>query len=264
MTMENAYDIIIIGTGAGGGTLAYALRDSGARVLLLERGDFLPQEPENWNPAAVFDQQRYKPKEVWQDAEGQPFHPGVHYYVGGNTKVYGAALPRLRCADFEVIEHEGGISPAWPISYDDLEPYYARAEQIYLVHGASGDDPTEPSRSGPFPFPAVAHEPYVEDLAERLRAQGLHPFFLPLGIDRREGGRCIRCKTCDGFPCKLLAKSDADVRCVRVATQSANIELLTRAYARRLLTDLSGRVAAVEVERDGEQFEVHAGIVVVA
>jgi choline dehydrogenase-like flavoprotein len=259
------YDIIIIGTGAGGGTLAYALRDSGARVLLIERGDFLPQEPENWSPEAVFDQQRYKPKEVWQDAEGQPFHPGVHYYVGGNTKVYGAALPRLRREDFELIEHEGGISPAWPIGYDDMEPYYARAEQIYLVHGVSGDDPTEPPRSGPFPFPPVPHELYIAELAERLQAQGLHPFFLPIGIDLREGGRCVRCKTCDGFPCNVLAKGEADVCCVRPALTAGNVELMTRAFARRLLTDETGRrVTAVEVERDGEQFLVRGETIVVA
>ena len=263
--MDSAYDIIIIGTGAGGGTLAYALRASGARVLLLERGDFLPQEPQNWSPEAVFDQQRYKPKEVWQDAAGRPFHPGVHYYVGGNTKVYGAALPRLRRADFEVIEHEGGISPAWPIRYEDLEPYYVRAEQIYLVHGVSGDDPTEPPRSGPFPFPPVPHEPYIAELAEQLRAQGLHPSYLPIGIDLRPGGRCIRSKTCDGFPCQLLAKGEADVCCVRPALESPDVELMTHTYARRLLTDPSGRrVTAVEVERDGERFEVHADIVVVA
>jgi len=263
--MQSHYDIIIIGTGAGGGTLAYALRDSGARVLLIERGDFLPQEPENWSPTAVFDQQRYKPKETWQDGLGRPFHPGVHYFVGGNTKVYGAALPRLRKADFEALEHEGGTSPAWPIRYEELEPYYARAEQIYMVHGASGDDPTEPPRSGPFPFPAVSHEPYIEELAGRLREQGLHPFFLPMGIDLRAGGRCLRCKTCDGFPCKVLAKSDADVRCVRPATEHSNVELITRAFVRRLLADPAGRrVSAVEVERDGELFELRGETVVVA
>lgn len=263
--MKSRYDVIIIGTGAGGGTLVYALCASGARVLLIERGDFLPQEPQNWSPEAVFDQQRYKPKEVWQDAQGRPFHPGVHYYVGGNTKVYGAALPRLRRADFEVIKHEGGISPAWPIRYEDLEPYYVRAEQIYLVHGVSGDDPTEPPRSGPFPFPPVPHEPYIAELAEKLRAQGLHPSYLPIGIDLRPGGRCIRSKTCDGFPCQQLAKGEADVCCVRPALESPDVELMTHTYARRLLTDPSGRrVTAVEVERDGERFEVHADIVVVA
>jgi choline dehydrogenase-like flavoprotein len=263
--MRHDYDIVIIGTGMGGGTLAYALRDSGARLLLLERGDFLPQEPQNWSTEEVFDRRRYKPRETWLDAAGRPFHPGVHYFVGGNTKVYGAALPRLRRQDFEATEHEGGISPAWPIGYDDLEPYYARAEEIYLVHGASGADPTEPPRSGPFPFPPVPHEPYIAELAARLREQGLHPFELPMGIDLRPGGRCIRCKTCDGFPCRVLAKGDADVRAVRPALESPNVELWTNTYARRLLTDPAGRrVIAVEVERAGERLEVSAPIVVVA
>src|SRR5205085_8296315 len=149
--MRRDYDIVIIGTGMGGGTLAYALRNSGARLLLIERGDYLPQEPQNWSPEAVFDGMRYKPDELWHDAAGRPFHPGVHYFVGGNTKVYGAALPRLRREDFEIVEHAGGIAPAWPIGYEDLAPYYARAEKIYLVHGAG--DPTEPPRATPFPFP---------------------------------------------------------------------------------------------------------------
>jgi choline dehydrogenase-like flavoprotein len=263
--MRRAYDIVIIGTGMGGGTLAYALRDSGARLLLLERGDFLPQEPQNWSPEEVFDRRRYKPTEIWLDAAGKPFHPGVHYFVGGNTKVYGAALPRLRRQDFDAIEHEGGISPAWPICYDDLEPYYARAEEIYLVHGTSGADPTEPPRSRPFAFPPVPQEPYIAELAGRLREQGLHPFELPMGIDLRPGGRCIRCKTCDGFPCRVLAKGDADVCAVRPALESRDVEILTRAYARQLRTDAAGRrVIAVEVERAGEQLEVSASIVVVA
>jgi choline dehydrogenase-like flavoprotein len=174
------YDIIIIGTGAGGGTLAYALRNRGAKVLLIERGDFLPQEAQNWQPAAVFDQGRYKNAEVWQNAQGGTFHPGVHYYVGGNTKVYGAALPRLRQEDFAALEHEGGTSPAWPISYAELEPHYAEAERIYHVHGEVGSDPSDPPRSGPFPFAAVPHEPYIEQLCGDLRRQGLHPYSLPL------------------------------------------------------------------------------------
>ena len=263
--MSISYDIVIIGTGAGGGTLAYALRDSGARVLLVERGDFLPQEPQNWQPAEVFDQRRYKPPEDWLDAQGRPFHPGVHYFVGGNTKVYGAALPRFRREDFRAIEHEGGTSPAWPIGYDDLEPYYAAAERMYMVHGEPGQDPTEPPRAGPFPFPAVPHEPYIEDLAARLRAQGAHPFALPMGIDLRPGGRCVRCKTCDGFPCKVLAKGDAEVCAVRPALSSERVTLWTRAYARRLLTDPSGRrVTALEVERDGTLLTVSAELFVVS
>ena len=263
--MQQQYDFVIIGTGMGGGTLAYALRNSGARILLIERGDYLPQEPENWLPTAVFGQGRYKPDEKWLSAQGEPFSPGVHYFVGGNTKVYGAALPRLRREDFGPIEHEGGTSPAWPLTYDDLEPYYARAEQIYLVHGAPGDDPTEAERSAPFPFPPVPHEPAIEALADRLREQGLHPFYIPMGIDLQENGRCIRCKTCDGFPCQELAKSDTDVCCVRPALESPNVTLWTRTYARRLLTDESGRrVVAIKLERDGERIEVRADRFVVS
>ncbi len=259
------YDIIIIGTGVGGGTLAYALRNSGARILLIERGDYLPQEPENWQPEAVFDQARYKPAEMWYDDQGQAFKPGVHYFVGGNTKVYGAALPRLRQQDFGAVEHEGGTSLAWPISYDDLEPYYARAEVIYRVHGDGTEDPTEPPRSGPYPFPAVPHEPYIEGLAGQLRQQGLHPFAYPMGIDLRENGACIRCKTCDGFPCKVLAKSDSDVCCVRPALESPNVELMPNTIVKRLRTDSTGkRVVGIEAERNGEKLELRADRVVVA
>jgi choline dehydrogenase-like flavoprotein len=268
--MEHAYDLVIIGTGAGGGTLAYALRNSGARVLIVERGDYLPQEPENWSPTAVFDQQRYKNAEVWYDANtGHSFHPGVHYYVGGNTKVYGAALPRLRREDFGVIEHADGISPAWPISYADLEPYYVDAERIYHVHGDVDSDPTDPPRSGPFPFPALPHEPYIEQLRNDLTSKGYHPYNMPMGLDLRDGGRCVRCKTCDGFPCKVHAKGEADVCAVRPALKSPDLTLWTKSYVRRLLTTPDGsRVTAAEIERDGlvvtvsaERFIVSCGAV---
>lgn len=263
--MAEQFDLVIIGTGAGGGTLAYALRERGLRILLVERGDFLPQEAQNWQPVEVFDRRRYKPDEVWYGADGKPFHPGVHYFVGGNTKVYGAALPRLRAKDFGAVEHEGGTSPAWPISYEELEPYYARAEEIYAVHGAPGEDPTEPPRAGPFPYPAVPHEPYIDDLSERLRQQGLHPFHYPMGIDLRADGRCIRCKTCDGFPCQVLAKSESDVNCVRPALESTTITLWTKTLAHRLITDATGkRVTGVELERGGERFTVNADRFVVA
>ena len=248
----DSYDLIIVGTGAGGGTLAYALAGSGMRILLIERGDYLPQEPQNWQPRVVFDERRYKPDETWYGQDGKPFHPGVHYFVGGNTKVYGAALPRLRREDFGALEHEGGTSPAWPVSYEELEPYYNQAETIYRVHGVSGEDPTEPPRSCSFPFPAVDHEPAIGELASRLRANGLHPFHLPMGLDVREGGACILCKTCDGFPCKLLAKSEADVCCVRPALASPTVTLWTRTKALRLLTDTTGKqITGVEVEKDG-------------
>ncbi|MCC6312915.1 MAG: GMC family oxidoreductase [Thermomicrobiales bacterium] len=258
-------DIAIVGTGAGGGTLAWALRDLGARVLLLERGDFLPKEPQNWSPEAVFLENRYKAAEKWQDARGATFSPGVHYFVGGNTKVYGAALPRLRETDFGDVQHAGGIAPAWPLRYADLEPYYAVAERLYHVHGLTGLDPTDPPRSGPFPYPPMPADPYMEELADRLRNQGLHPAPLPVGLDFGPAGRCIRCRTCDAFPCMVDAKGDADVCAVRPALASLNVDLWTRSYVRRLLTDETGqRVTALEVDRDGELVRVHADVVVVA
>jgi choline dehydrogenase-like flavoprotein len=264
--MSREYDLAIIGSGMGGATLAYALCTSGLRILLIERGEQLPSEPENWDPGAVFDQQRYKSAERWHDVEtDRPFHPGVHYFIGGNTKVFGAALPRLRRDDFAAITHYGGISPAWPIHYDDLEPYYAQAEQLFRVHGIEGEDPTEPPRSSGFPHPPVPHEPAIARLATKLRAQGLHPFSIPMGIDLGLQGRCIRCKACDGFPCQVHAKSDAEVCCVRPALASGAVELQSGACVRRLLTDSSGRqVRTIELERHGELSTVRANIVVVS
>ncbi len=264
--MSAHYDFIIIGTGMGGGTLAYALRESGARILLIERGDFLPQEPQNWQVEAVFGQNRYKPAENWIDAsDGSGFKPGVHYFVGGNTKVYGAALPRFRVRDFDAIEHEGGTSPAWSITYQDLEPYYNLAEELFYVHGKPGDDPSEPPRTCPYPFPEVPHEPYIDQLISKLRAQGLHPYCLPMSVDMREGGRCIRCKTCDGFPCQVHAKGDAEICCVQPALAQGNIELWTNTLARRILTDSSSRRAtAVEVERAGDTVTVSADKIIVS
>jgi choline dehydrogenase-like flavoprotein len=245
--------------------MARALAGSGARVLVLERGDYLPVEPQNWSPVALFLENRYKAKETWDDRQGREYHPGVHYWVGGNTKVYGAVLHRLRQEDFEAIEHEGGTSPAWPISYDDLEPYYARAEEWYLAHGEAGLDPTEPYRSAPYPFPPVPSDPYMLDLAEKFRNQGLHPYPLPLGLDYHETGTCIRCRTCDAFPCPLGAKADSHTCGILPALNDPNIELWTGAFARRLLTDETGtQVTGVEVERDGQRLEISAGTIVVA
>ena len=203
-------DVVVIGSGMGGATAALALARRGVDVLVLERGERLPREAANWSPRAVFVERRYKPAETWYDGRGRPFAPGVHYVVGGSTKVYGASLPRFREHDFGAVEHHEGTSPAWPFGYADLEPYYAEAERIYRVHGAAGQDPTEPWRSSPYPHPALEHEPYVADLAQRLRALGVHPSANAMGLDRGPDGGCIRCGTCDGFPCRLGAKSDAE------------------------------------------------------
>ncbi len=259
-----AYDIVIVGSGMGGGTLAFALCDSGARILIVERGDFIPSEPENWSVDAVFSEGRYKAGDRWQSSDGEWYEPGLTYAVGGNTKVYGASLPRFRPSDFTAVEHADGVSPAWPFTYEELAPHYATAEELFGVHGQP-ETGQESARAEAFPFPPVPHEQPMQALAERLRTHGYTPTHLPLGIDLRPSGRCIRCATCDGFVCRVNAKADAEVRCVRPALERDNVDIVTRAYARRVLTDPSGRVATgVELEIGGEVVAVRAGLVAVA
>ncbi|MEQ1870957.1 MAG: dehydrogenase, partial [Vicinamibacterales bacterium] len=208
--MTESFDVVIIGSGAGGGTLAEALSHTSARILVVERGDFVPQEPENWDPAAVWKALRYRASETWLDAHRQSFLPYIHYYVGGNTKFWGSVLFRLRAEDFGELTHMDGVSPAWPISYDALAPYYERAERMYHVHGAVGDDPTDPPR-GPYPYAPIPHSAEMGALVDRLRSFGLHPSALPLGLIRPgEAGGCTLCNTCNSFPCQLRMKSDAD------------------------------------------------------
>ena len=263
------YDVIIVGTGAGGGTLARHLAPSGKRILLLERGDWLPREPQNWLAQDVFVDNRYVSPDTWYDASGTPFQPQIHYFVGGATKLYGAALYRLRKEDFGELRHHDGVSPAWPISYDELEPYYTQAEHLYEVHGARGEDPTEPPASAPYPFPAVSHEPRIQQLADDLAAAGFHPFHAPCGIRLAESdmphSACVRCQNCDGFPCAVHGKSDAEVLGVRPALEHPNVTLLTNAKAVKLETDpAGGAVTEVVVERNGETERFAAHIVVLA
>ncbi len=265
----NHYDVIIIGTGAGGGTLAYALAPTGKRILLLERGDYVPREKDNWSTKAVNVDGKYNTKEVWRDADGGELHPHTNYWVGGNTKFYGAALFRLRREDFGEIKHWGGVSPAWPISYDEMEPHYSQAEVLYHVHGLRGEDPTEPPATAPYPHPPVSHEPRIQQLSKDFVALGLRPFHVPLGVMLNESdtrtSRCIRCDTCDGHPCLLHAKSDAQVLCVDPALQHPNVTLLTGAYVSRLGTSPSGRdVKQVVVERAGAIETYTADVVVVS
>ncbi len=265
----NHFDVIIIGTGAGGGTLAWALAGTGKRVLLLERGDYLRREKENWDPTAVFEDQRYVTHERWYDGEGKAFRPKMHYYVGGQTKVYGAALLRLRREDFGELRHQDGISPAWPLAYEDFEPYYTEAERLYRVHGERGLDPTEPPASEAFPFPALPHEPRIAEIVERLSRVGLRPFPLPVALNRDEvephRRPCIRCDTCDGFPCLADAKGDAQVVCVDEAVTHASVTLLRNTRVTRLVAGGGGRaVTHVEAETNGERLELQGDLVVVA
>jgi len=263
------FDIIIIGSGAGGGTLAYKLAPSGKRILLLERGDYVKREKDNWDPKAVNAEGKYQTKEVWRDRDGKELHPHTNYYVGGNTKFYGAALFRLRKEDFGEIRHHRGISPAWPISYEDLEPYYSQAEQLYHVHGQRGEDPVEPPAKIPYPHPAVSHEPRMQLLSDDFARLGLRPFHTPLGVMLDEKNphksKCIRCSTCDGFPCLVYAKSDAQVVSVDPALEHPNVTLMTNAYVSRLETSSSGsEVTKVQVESNGTREAFSADVVVVS
>lgn len=258
-------DVVIIGSGMGGGTTAWALAKSGLDVLVVERGQRLPVEPQNRSPRAVFIERRYKPDTTWYDKDGKPFKPGVHYVVGGSTKVYGASLPRFRTMDFDAVEHREGTSPAWPFSYADLEPYYGQAEALYNVHGSTGEDPSEPWRSSEFPYAALGNDPYVADMAHRLRQAGVHPSSNAMGVDLRPGGRCIRCATCDGFACDLQAKSDAETCALDPALAQGSVRLVTGIRIDRLITDRTGTTVSEAVgQGPSGEVRIRAGKFVVA
>src|SRR5262249_19534628 len=207
--------------------------------------------------------------DTWYDEKGKPFQPQVHYFVGGATKMYGAALYRLRPQDFDELRHHDGMSPGWPISYDELEPYYTQAEHAYEVHGAHGEDPTEGPASAPYPFPALAHEPRIQQLSDDLAAAGYHPFHAPCGVRLDASNMpysfCVRCQNCDGFPCAVHGKSDSEVLGVRPALEHPNVTLLTNAKAQKLETNDPGTaVTSVVVEHDGATERYSADIVVIA
>jgi choline dehydrogenase-like flavoprotein len=284
MQMAGEYDAIVIGTGAGGGTLALHLAQAGKNILILERGPFLPQEKLNWDTSAVFLDNRYHTRETWQDKDGKPLHPQQSYFVGGQTKVYGAAMFRMRAEDFGVIQHKGGISPAWPITYADMEPFYCQAEELFHVHGdlgtapsvpggyGSSHDPTEPFHSARYPYRAFTNEPRMQTIEDDVRKLGIHTFPIPLGLKRNPAdplaSKCVRCDTCDGYPCLVHAKSDADINCIRQIMHFPNVTLMTNSRVTRLLTNSAGTaVAAVEVihtgadaaSRDGNAATYRAG-----
>jgi choline dehydrogenase-like flavoprotein len=269
VSSADQYDVIIIGSGAGGGTLLHKLAPMGKRILLLERGGFVRREKDNWNPRAVNVEGKYQTREIWRDKDGRELHPHTNYNVGGNTKFYGAALFRLREQDFGELRHYGGLSPAWPIRYDELQRYYDEAERLYHVHGARGEDPTEPPCEAPYPYPAISHEQRIQHLADDFARLGLKPFHTPLGVMLNErnaaASKCIRCDTCDGFPCLVSAKADAQVCAINPSLAYENVTLLTDAFVQQLETSSSGReVTKVVVNCRGETLSLSAGIVVVA
>ncbi|MFN7117609.1 MAG: GMC oxidoreductase [Saprospiraceae bacterium] len=263
----NHYDVIIIGTGAGGGTLARRLAPTGKKILILERGNYVPRERDNWSTQAVFLDQKYTTTEMWVDKKGKTFRPSIHYFVGGNTKFYGAALLRMRESDFGEVQHHGGVSPAWPISYSDLEPYYTEAEKLYHVHGLRGADPTEPYASEPYAYEPLPHEPRIQELHNDLQKLGLQPFPLPIGVklDENRGDAPPVLDRFDGFPDASESKADAHVIGIKPALQYKNVTLLTDSYVERLNTNASGtEVKEVVVNKDNEKYIFTADIIVVA
>ncbi len=258
MSETARFDVVIIGAGLGGASAAHVLQDTDKRILILERGDFLKQERENWDVTEVAVNKRYDANETWYDGEGRPFSPRVYYNVGGSTKVFGGSALRFRVEDFASREHDGGASVDWPYDYAELEPFYARAEELLGVRGVAGEDPTEPPRSA-FPLPSTEHEPVIAGLAESFKRQGLHPIHLPVAIDQGPGGRCQKGSPCDGFPCMVRAKGDAENRLLRpiLLKKKENVTLWTNSLVERLETNESGRrVVRAVVLRSGERIIV--------
>ena len=265
--MPNDFDVIIIGSGAGGGTIAYTLADTGKKILILEQGSFLPREKRNWDPAFIFGKDGYKADVTWEGPDGEDVRPVVYHRVGGNTKMYGALLHRQRPEDFRDQQHRGGLSPGWPVSYDEFEPYYMMAEHVMKIHGTRGEDPSAGWASGPFPFKAFPHEPRIQEVSDCFAEMGLHPHHSNLALNRDidEPYRrpCIACNTCDPFPCMLHAKSDAETALVRPALEHKNVSLWTGAHVDKLIEE-GGKITRIEGTRDGEPMSLSADLVVVS
>jgi choline dehydrogenase-like flavoprotein len=258
-------DVVIIGSGVGGGSVALKLAATGAKILIIERGEKLPNEPQNADAEAVFVENRYRTTDLYRDETGRTYRPGQYYYVGGHTKFYGTAMFRFRERDFSEVTHEDGVSPSWPVSYADLEPFYTEAEQLFGVRGKAGDDPTEPSRSASYTHEPVPHEPVIGSVAAGFARLGLHPFHMPSAIDYGPGGLCRRCGTCDAFVCRFDAKGDAETRLLRPALQHPNVSLMTGARVRRLIADEHGKqIVAAEIERAGEILKIEAPLFVLS
>jgi choline dehydrogenase-like flavoprotein len=257
-------DILVIGSGIGGATVAAGLAGSGASITILERGEQIMPSEHARSARSIFQQGYYRPSETWRDADGREFNPGNYYYVGGNSKFYGAVLLRYRARDFEALEHADGVSPAWPISYEDLEPWYCAAERLFEVRGTTGEDPTEPRHSAPYPHAPVPDEPPIAAARDRLRRQGLHPFSLPLAIDI-DRWLAHGQTPWDAFPDTRCGKLDAETASLAKAMASGDVSLVTGALVERLTVSADGKtITGVHYVRNGEHHSITAGTVILS
>lgn len=273
--MSEIYDAIIIGSGAGGGTIAQELANAGKKILILERGPYLKRENDNFDARKVFIKRIYRTQEKWLDKNNREFHPNTNYFVGGNTSFYGAALMRMKPKDFEELNHYGGEkSPAWPISYNEMSPWYEKAEKLWKVHGKRGEDPTDDNNAPEFPFKSIKHDEEITPLLNHFRTKGMTPSSLPLGIDfepANDGltpslnGKCIRCATCAGHPCIHLAKSDARAIALAPIITKPNVTLLDNCKVEKLIcAQNGGKIIAVECNLNGEKIEFKADIFILS
>lgn len=256
-------DVLIIGSGMGGATCAAALAPAGARITILERGEHVPNSPAARDAEAIFGQGAFRNDETWYDPAGQAFDPGNYYFVGGNSKLYGAVLFRYRAEDFGKLKHLGGTSPAWPISYAEFETWYQKAEVLYEVRGQLGADPTEPPHSGAYPYPPVPHETSIEKAAQRLAKQGLNPAHLPLGVDIDEwlsGGET----GWDAHPNTGDGKKDAESVGLKRALRHNSVRLETGCDVKRLFAASDGTIEAVEYTQNKRIHRVSAKTVILS
>ena len=230
----------------GGATMASALADSGRRILVLERGDYLQPSAHDRNDRSIFIDGHFRPEETWLDGEGKAFNPGNYYCVGGNSKFFGAVFLRYRKEDFDPLDHMGGTTPGWPIAYEDLEPYYCQAEYLFKVRGQIGEDPSEPPHSKPYLYGPVPDETAIESFRTRLQSVGLHPASLPLGVDLERW--LARARTpWDAFPDTNGGKMDAETGALRQALNHENVGLRVNSTVKRLLVGERQRITGVEL-----------------
>jgi choline dehydrogenase-like flavoprotein len=246
--MAYDFDVIVTGSGAGGGTFSYACARAGKRVLLLERGEDYPCKDQTHDERAMLiDKKPFDNRPVrWNGHSLRLYVGGV---LGGSTALYGAALMRPSEDDFHPGRHYGDRIPRaiwdWPITSEDLEPHFTEAEALFEVSGSSEDDfgPLQKPRQG-FPLPSIPVKPINRQLMSANQARGLKPFRLPLAIDF---SRCLQCGSCPGYVCPTGARRSTTHLAERARAAGFPLQVLTNAEVEAFATDARGYVSGVSV-----------------